>query len=1147
MAYQRLLDVSSVGIFRYFTRHRTAANLLLVIMLAAGLYAAPRLHAQFFPDVVVENVSVSVAWQGAGAADVDAAIVQVIEPALMAVEGVTASSATASEGRARISLEFEPGWDTDRAVADIEDALSLLSTLPEEAEEPRISRANWGDRVANVVVSGPVGLEQLARFTDEYVARLYAEGITRTTIQGIASPEIAIEVPSLRLVQHDITLQEIARAIAASIDADPSGDLSGGASRVRTGAERRSADEIAAIVLRSGADGSTLTVGDVARVTPQSIDRERAYFVGDAPAMVVRIDRSATGDAIGIQATAGEVAETMNLSLPQGVAVELINARADLISGRLQILMSNALQGLALVVALLFLFLNARTAFWVAAGIPASLLTAVAFMYLAGMSINMISLFALIITLGIVVDDAIVVGEHADYRHRTLREAPAEAAENAATRMAMPVLAASITTIIAFSGLVVIGGRFGDLIRDIPLTVIAVLIASLIECFLILPNHMAHALAGAAKEAWYDWPSRIVNRGLDAFRARLFHPFMRLVVTARYVVLAGLVVLMAWSVTAFIRGDVTWRFFSSPEQGTLSANFIMSPEATRDDTLAMVRELQRAATALAERLDAEHGTWPLSSMVAEVGGNTGRPLAAAALRDADQLGSLSIDLIDADLRPYTSFEFTSMLQDEVRNHALLDELSFRSFGSGPGGDSLSVDLFGADPDTLKAAAEALKALLAQFPEATGVEDSLAYDKAELVLQLTPQGQALGFTTDGLAAELRQRLSGIEAAVFPDGVRSAEVRVQLPQAERAADFLDNTLMRAGPGRYHPLGDIVRVETRQGFSSINRENGVQLVTVSGVLDESDPAAARAVLEQLDATILPRLAEDFGITWRLSGLSEQENEFLNDALLGLIASLVAIYLVLAWVFSSWFRPLVVMAVIPFGLIGAVYGHIDWNIALSMFSVVGLIGMVGIIINDSIVLVTTVDQYAAERGLLPSIADAASDRLRPVLLTTLTTVLGLAPLMFEQSNDAQFLRPTVVTLVYGLGFGMVLVLLVVPSLLAVGHDMSRMGASLRRILRVRAGLAGWPLKLMPLAALGGVLGAIAMLLGWPLVTGQANPWVAQVAPMAAGSKWMAMALFAAASAAVLALTWLTGAVALVLRQRARRYRKAQAAEQES
>ena len=1126
--HERLLQVGALGLFRYFTRHRTAANLLLVIMLGLGVWAAPRMHAQFFPDVVVDSIEVSVAWPGAGAGDVDSAILQVLEPALMAVEGVSATSGRASEGRARITLEFQPGWDTDRAVADVEDALGLVGTLPDDAEEPRIVRSTWRDRVANVVVTGPVGLEQLAGFTDEFVARLYAAGITRTTIQGIASPEITVEVPSLRLVQYDLTLQEIAAAIGASIGADPSGDLTGGAARVRTGAERRSAEDIEAIVLRSSRDGTTLTVGDVAVVSDQAIDRERAYYVGAERAMVVRIDRSDQGDAIEMQDTAQAVADEMNLLLPAGVRVELINARAELISGRLNILITNALQGLALVVALLFLFLNARTALWVAMGIPASLLTAIAFMYMIGMSINMISLFALIITLGIVVDDAIVVGEHADYRFRQLRESPAEAAENAASRMAMPVLAASLTTIIAFAGLIIIGGRFGELIRDIPLTVIAVLIASLIECFLILPNHMYHALAGAAREHWYDWPSRQVNRGFDWLRDRAFKPLMRLVVMARYAVVAGLMVLLAMAATAFMRGDVAWRFFSSPEQGTLSANFAMSPEATRADTEAMMRELQRAANALATRLEAEHGNWPILSIVAEVGGNTGRPLAAAGTLDNDQLGSMTIDLIDADNRPYSSFEFTSMLEDEVGRHPLLDELSFRSFGMGPGGDSLSVDLFGADAETLKAAAEALKQAMAQFPEATGLEDSLAYDKEELVLELTPQGQALGFTAEDLARVLRQRLTGIEAAEFPDGVRSATVRVTLPEAERAADFLENTLLRSASGRYHPLGDIVRAETRRGFSTIQRENGVQVVTVSGVLDESDPAAARAVLERMEAEVLPRIGEDFSVTWRLSGLAEQEGEFLSDAVIGFAACLVAIYLTLAWVFSSWLRPVVVMAVIPFGFIGAIWGHLHWDLALSMFSIVGLIGMAGIIINDSIVLVTTVDQYSRERGLLPSIVDATADRLRPVMLTTATTVLGLAPLLFERSNDAQFLRPTVVTLVYGLGFGMVLVLLIVPSLLAIGHDLGRMGTALRRLVGVHAARSGWLVRAVPLVAMGVLALAFGALLGWPLVTGQAWAPLVALAPSLAGGAWAATGLFVLVALAVCVLAWVVMALAL-------------------
>jgi multidrug efflux pump subunit AcrB len=342
-------------------------------------------------------------------------------------------------------------------------------------------------------------------------------------------------------------------------------------------------------VLRSNPDGSKLTIGDVARIRVEGVARQRQYFVGDDPAMSIRVDRSAKGDAIAIQKKVEEVAAELEETLPEGVKITLTRTRSQYIASRLDMLIENGLTGLALVVVLLFLFLNARTAFWVAAGIPVSLLAAVAAMYVGGLTINMISLFALIITLGIVVDDAIVVGEHADARARKLGEAPVVAAERAAQRMAMPVFAATLTTIIAFFGLTVVGGRFGELIIDIPFTVIAVLAASLIECFLILPNHMAHALTHSAKRHWYDWPSRVVNRGFVWLRERLFRPFLRLVVAARYPVVAGVLALLASQAALFIRGDVTWRFFNAPERSSVTGNFMMAPGASREDTLAMMR------------------------------------------------------------------------------------------------------------------------------------------------------------------------------------------------------------------------------------------------------------------------------------------------------------------------------------------------------------------------------------------------------------------------------------------------------------------------------------------------------------------------------------------------------------------------------
>ena len=1088
----RDLSKATGGILSYFTRHKTAANLLLILLLMAGLYAIPKMRAQFFPDIITDNITIQVQWDGAGAEDVDAGIVQVLEPTLQVVEGVVETSSRSTEGSARITLEFEPNWDMDRAEDDVETALDGVSNLPEDAEDPEIRRSRWSDRVTDVVITGPVGVDQLANFADEFVSRLFTVGVTRTTIRGLAAPETIVEVTSLDLIRFDVSMREISNAIAGEVETDPAGDVSG-AARVRTGVAKRSADQIAGIVIRSGDDGTQLTVGDVARIRVEGVDRDRAYFVGENPAISIRVDRSSQGDAIRMQRQVEEVAAEMTLSLPAGVQIDLIRTLAETITARLNILLDNGLMGLGLVVILLFLFLNARTALWVAAGIPVAMITAIAMMYAAGLTLNMISLFALIITLGIVVDDAIVVGEHADFRARRLGEDPTTAAENAARRMFTPVFSATITTIIAFFALVAIGGRFGDLISDIPFTVIVVLIASLVECFLILPNHMRHAVAHTAKEHWYDWPSRQVNKGFRVFRERLFRPLMSFVIIARYPVIAGVLLVLASQAVLFIRGDVQWRFFNSPEQGSVTANFAMVPGAEREDTLEVMRRLQETVDQVGATFEAEHGANPVAYALAEIGGTSGRGLAGQETKESYQLGSIAIELIDADLRPYSSFAFVGALQDAMPQHPMLETISFRGWRGGPGGDAIDIELSGATSDQLKAAAEALKTQLAQYGEVSALEDNLTYDKEELVLQLTPQGQALGLTIDDLGAILRARLNGLEAASFPDGPRSATIRVELPSGELTADFLERLLVRTGnaaPGEgvYVPLADIVTVESRTGFSTVRRENGIRVVSVTGDLSEDDPAAAEAISEEIREVILPTLQEDFGISTFMSGLAEDERNFLSDALTGLILCLAGIYLTLAWVFSSWSRPVVVMAIIPFGLVGTIWGHYIWDVPLSMFSVVGLIGMVGIVINDSIVLVTTIDEYAEDRGLFPAIVDGTADRLRPVILTTLTTVLGLAPLLYETSSQAQFLKPTVITLVYGLGFGLFLVVLVVPALLAIGHDFGRTFRAARRAssgrapgMQVASGLVGVGAAVWFAATMGAVIvtGAMPAVLG--------------------------------------------------------------------
>lgn len=1045
------LPARAFNVLSYFTRHKTAANLLLLVMIVLGVLSLTRMRAQFFPDVVFETVSVSVAWPGAGPDDVDRGIIQVLEPELLVIEGVEEVASTSREGSAQIVIDFESGWDMARGLEDIKSSVEAQQDLPETAEEPQFRRFSFRDRVTDVVIAGPVGLDQLARFTDEFSARLYANGVTNVSIMGIAAPQVLIEVKSRDLRHYDLTLRDIANAVSEQSKTVPSGDLNAVNARLRAGQERRVAQDVKAIVLRTDEAGRHLTVADVAKVTDLGLDREKKYYVNNAPALTMRVDRSADGDAIGIQKIVQEQADTFVESLPEGMEISLVRTRAEAISGRLNILLDNAVMGLALVLGLLFIFLNARTAFWVAMGIPTALCLALALMYGFGLTINMISLFALILTLGIVVDDAIVVGEHADWRARQ-GEGSFEAAENAARRMAMPVFSATLTTIIAFFGLVAVGGRFGDLIADIPITVILVLTASFIECFLILPHHMAHSLKQTQKTPWYDQPSRIFNIGFRWFRDTVFLRFVQGVIIGRYVVLAIAVVLLAQSVAMVIKGDVPWRFFNPPEQSSITGNFVMLEGAQRSDAVVMMQEMQRAVeTAATTLMEERGGENPVKFTLGQIGGGAGRGISSASDKDQDLLGAVSIELIDADLRPYSSAEFISSLQKEIKRTALTETVTFRGGRWGPGGDAIDIQLWGAESATLKAAAAEIKSALAVYPEVSGLDDSLPYGKDELRITLTVKGRALGFDVSKLGQELRDRLGGVEALSFPSGTRSGTVQVAIPSQELSSDFLEFTLLRSPAGQYVPLMDIVHVERVASYSVVERENGLRLISVTGDLSEDDPDRANFVQETLTNEILPDIAARYQLDYRLSGLAEQERRFLGDAKTGFFLCIVGIYMVLALVFASWTQPFVVMAVIPFGLVGAVWGHAYFDVPLSMFSVVGLLGMTGIIINDSIVLLTSIQQEAKEKPLVSAIIHGTIMRLRPVLLTTLTTVLGLAPLLFETSRDAQFLKPTVITLVFGLGFGMVLVLVVVPALLRIGVDFGYAMRSLRRALQFK------------------------------------------------------------------------------------------------
>ena len=1004
----------------YFARHNTAANLIFVLMIVFGLFAINNIRSQFFPDVPIEKINIGVKWAGAGPEEIDDGVVSLLEAPLLGIDSVEQIISSSTEGNARIYLDFKPGTDMSKAKEEVQTALDSVQNLPEASEIPTMKKISWSDRVSDVVISGPLELEQLAILADEYVSKLYREGISNTQIMGVSAPIIKVSVPSINLVQYKLPLNHLAKVIASEVDIDPTGEV-GNSNRVRSGFSKRSIEDIGNIVIRLPNSQKEVFLRDISDIYFDNISQNREYFSNGNKAIVVRIDRFAQDDAIEIQRNVEKITEEFKSSLPNGVELVLI---------------------------LLFVFLSARTAFWVAAGIPAALFAAIGIMYISGLTINMISLFALIICLGIVVDDAIVVGEHADFRLRRLGENPEEAAERGATRMALPVFTATITTVIAFAGLVAVGGRFGSLIADIPFTVIAVLIASLLECFLVLPNHMAHALRQkVSKKKWYDWPSDKFNMGFRIFRESLFRPFTKYVMKLRYPVLSISIFLFLISTVLLISGEVKWRFFDAPERGGFTGNIAMLPGSSRSDTKAMLDEMIRAVNTVSLEYEKQYGQNPLKFSISQLGGNSGRGISGAKNKDPEMLGAVSVELIDADLRPYSSYALLGRIQDEIIRHPLLETLSFRNWTSGPGGDSLSIDLLGFDVENLKNASIYFQNQIINFPEITGLEDTQSYDKNELILQLTARGVALGFDIDNVGKQLYQQLNGIEAVSFPFRNRSSKIIIELPEDEIKSDFLEKVNLVSPQGEYVRLSDIVSVISKFGFSSVSRENGLRKISITGEISEDDSARAIEITELIKSKILPDVKERYGIDINLSGLFKQEREFLNDALIGFLLCLIGIYLALAWVFASWARPIVVMSIIPFGLIGTLWGHYLWGINLSMFSIIGLIGMTGIIINDSIVLVSTIDEYSKNRGLKPAIVDAICDRLRPVLLTTLTTVLGLTPLLFETSKDAQFLKPTIVTLVYGLGFGMLIVLFLVPSILLIQRDFADLVRSFKRI----------------------------------------------------------------------------------------------------
>ena len=1023
---------STAGLIEVFASHPVACNLLMAIMLLGGAWALTRLNTQFFPTFDIDFISITVKWTGASAEDVEAAITDPIERELLGLDTVREMTSSSNRGFASISLEYEEGSDMTVALEQVKERIASIRNLPAAAEEPVVKRIINYEPVARLLVTAGDG-QNLRPIVREIERELIEVGIAKIEIFGLPAEEIAIQVPSAALRELDMSLSDVARRIASSSVDLPAGSIGRAETtkQLRTLDQQRDETGFERLALRSGDDGRFLALGDVATVERRARKGEiRTTFEG-RPAVSMLLSRAETSDSLESARVLHEWLVARQGQWPPGVEVLAYDQSWELIRERTMLLLKNGAGGLVLVIAVLYLFLNVRVAFWVAVGIPVSFMAALAVLWALGGSINMVSLFALIMAFGIIVDDAIVVGEDALAKRQVGAE-PLAAARDGARRMLAPVLASSLTTIAAFMPLMLVSGIIGKILFDIPLVVICVIIASVIESFLILPGHLHHTFrrsVGAKSGAFRRW----FDEAFERFREGIFRRLVTIAVLRPWTTLSCALAALLLTV-GLLRGDrLAFNFFPTPEGQILFASVSFAAGTPPERVERFIGHLERTL----KETETQFGEDLVELAVARLGQQE-RAGARQGSR-GDQFASLRVQLVEPDGRETRNNQFIAAWRERIEPAPGLESLSLTEVRGGPPGRDIEVSLTGNDPGTLKEAALELAAVLATVPGVSGIEDDMPFGQEQFIVRLTPQASALGLTVSDVGEQLRAAYDGRIAQIFQHEGEEIEVRVVLPDRERDdIASLENLAVALPGGGVMPLLTAVGIESRRGFDILQRSNGRLAVKVSADVD-AVVTNTNAVITDLNAGPLSTIAKRYGVAWTFKGRQEDQEETLSDMAWGAGLALALIYLVLAFVFGSYGWPLVVMAVIPFGLVGAVVGHWLMGIDLTILSMFGFFGLSGIVVNDSIILVSFYKEMK-QRGLpwRNSVVDAACFRLRAVLLTSLTTIGGLTPLLFETSVQAQFLIPMAVSIAFGLAFATFLVLLLVPALLTVHESVA-------------------------------------------------------------------------------------------------------------
>ena len=1022
-----------------------AANLLMIVIIVVGGMSVYNLKRETFPQISFDVIQVQTIFPGATPEEIEESVVVKIEEAIQGVEGIQDLFSQTRESSGVVLARLKPGTDNRRALEDIQSQVEKIDTFPEDAEPPQYEELSERRKVINIAIYG----EQPERTLKEVASRvrddlLASEFISQIRLVGTRDYEISIEVSEESLRRHGLTFEEIRRVVQRSSLNLPGGSIKTPTQDivVRTAGQRYTGLEFALLPLLTRDDGTVVTLDEVARVSDGFVDAWRIGRFNGTPSVLVSVFRTNEEDALVISdAVRAYVAEEAP-RLPEGLSMSVWADDSAVTKGRLELLGRNGLQGLFLVLLSLWLFMNLRLAFWVAVGLVVALLAGLWILDLYGGTLNMITMFAFIMALGMLVDDGIVVGENI-YSHWRRGKPPFQAAIDGAGEVAMPVIGAVSTTVAAFVPLFIMEGILGKFVAIMPVAVVAVLLGSLLECMLILPPHLAHALP----EGGYQRHRRGVGRQaqrvrngidstLDWFIESIYMPALRRAMAWRVVVAASALSILMLMFGLLLGGHLSFELFPDRDTDTIVARVTMPQGTPLAQTEATTARLEAAGRQLDDHFRAADpaAAGVVKQIMTVVGINTDFEPEVGS-----HIGEVTVELLAAEQRGISS----TLLADKWRElsgdvpDAL--ELIFMSEDIFPVGKPIEVRLMGDNFMEMREAAARLEAELGTYPGVLDISNDFRPGKMEIQLALKPAGRVLGITLADLAGQVNQGFFGAEALRLQRGRDDVKVVIRYPEAERRSlGDLDNIRIRTPNGNEVPFHEVAAATLRRGFSVIKRSDRQRALSVMADVD-STKANAEKILADLQADYLPRLLADYeNMRYSFEGQHKETQRSVGSLFRGFIIAMLLVYTILAVIFRSYAQPLVVMSVIPFGLIGAVIGHLIMGHVLSLISLFGLVALSGVLVNDSLVLVDFINRARAQgTPLFEAVLAGGRQRFRAIILTSVTTVAGLSPILFEKSVQAQFLIPMAISMSFGLMGATALVLVLVPALYLLLYDV--------------------------------------------------------------------------------------------------------------